>query len=307
MRQQGGATPLNVFERTVPFQFERHYFGERRKAEVAYEVETVDGDKPDEDYTSLTKRLIKSPTIAAIKTVDLHFGYDLAAAASPWRPGLWLVPVAMVERVNDRAEKWDIDRAEAVDKAVQAYPLIVETMKEKLTTLFDPKDYPTADGFKSAYWTAWRFVDMGAPTLLKTIKAEVFARERRKVEAEGAKAAALIQQHLRGTLLKITEHVADLLAVKPDGKHKKLRDGSLDNLLKYLDTIALRDVTQDGDLQRVVNTLKGLGRGLSVEALKTDDLLRDATAAAFSKAASSLDALVVERVRGVRFREEELV
>lgn len=299
-----------VFSRTMPFMYERHAFGEHKKTSMARVEVTTEATetKPDKSYLSLQKRLIESPALNAIRQCDARFRDFLKnEAAMPWRPGLYLVPLKMVERLDERAQAWEKERAELADAAAAIYEQQVAEMPKKLGPLFNPQDYPSRDRFRATFWVSWRFVDMGTPNVLQTLKAEVFERERKKVEAEAQKAVALIQQHLRTSLYDITTHLASLLAPKADGKFKALRDNALDDLTRFLDTIALRDVTNDHALQAAVKTLRALGKGTfeDVDVLKDDTELRKRVAVVMEQVKGNLETLVVERTRGIKFRDEE--
>jgi hypothetical protein len=208
-RQTPGA---DVFARTVPLVIERHYFGEHKKASLTA-VET-DADKA---LLALRKRLLRMPETQAIRHRDTGFRKWLETVASPFRAGVWLVPVGMVEKVDDAARVWEAERRELVEVAGSAYPVQVEKMREPLGPLFNTLDYPPTDVFKAQFWIDWRFIDFGVPAVLQSVRAEVFERERQKLEAAGQKATDMIEQHLAGQLLEITEHLSDLLAPRAGG------------------------------------------------------------------------------------------
>jgi len=315
------APTADTFARTIPFMYERHYYGESKKASMG-QIEV--GASASEEAATLTpeqraaakrrlsarKRILEGDKLRAIRHLDTEFRTFIQnAAACCWRPGLYLVPVGMVEVVDERAQTWAQQRAHLVDEAGEELAAMVLQAERDLRPAgqFNPMDYPTKERFKAAYWIAWRFIDLGVPNLLREVRAEVFERERAKVEQEGRRAVDMIQQHLRASLLDITNHLTGLLAKKDDGKWRTLRDGALDDLNQFLATVELRDVTEDGDLRRVVRRLRALGSGLDVEQLRDDDALRAATAAAMAEAMAALEPLVEERSRGIRLREEEEV
>jgi hypothetical protein len=294
-----------VFSRTVPLIVERHSFGEFRKASLNnVEVKKGDDEKEaDKKLLSLTKRLIDCAEVKAITQHDKVFSIYLRSVAAPYRPGMFLVPLGMVEHLDQRAREWEAKREELVEVAARAYPARVEAMRGPLGPMWRRDDYPPQDEFRRAYWVSWRFVDFGAPALLQTVKAEVFARERQKVEREAQRAAELIRQHLRQTLLDMTQHLASLLVPK-DGKFPALRGGALDRLLEFVGSINLRDVTNDVDLRSVVRRLDGIGKGLTFEQLRDDEALRVATGAIVQEAQAVLATLVSDSPRAIRLRDE---
>lgn len=291
----------DVFARSLHMIVERHYFGKHKKASLG-SVQT----EADKAYLTLSKRLLNMPEVTAIDQRDSQFRKWMGTVATPFRPGLWLVPVGMVERVDAAAQVWQRERDELADAAALVYPLQVNAMREPLGPLFNPLDYPTTEIFRSHYSVAWRFINFGVPDVLREIRTEVFERERQKLEEAGAEAREMIEQHLASSALKLTNHLVDLLRPRANGRKPALRDGALDNMLSFLDTIAVRDVTNFRELQAVTERLRRATRGLTVDSLRSDDALRDRTATLLEEAREAVTALVVDdSPRTIRIREEE--
>jgi len=300
----------NVFERTMPMLFEKHSFGDHRKVSLAHvQVKKTADDQQDPDSKLLTfgKRLFDFPKMRAITRHDDDFRqYLWQQAAIPFRPGLVLVPVGLIDAVARRAEEWVTGRDRLADEATLEYPAVVEAMRGPLGPLYNPRDYPPAPVFRAAWWAQYRFVDMGVPNMLKEFKADVFARERAKLEREAQRAVTTIQQHLRETLLDITVHLERLLTAKGDGRFPALRENALDGLNAFLSTLELRDVTNDAQLRDVVRRLRAAGAGIPTrEALKDDQVLRARVGAAVTEIKATLETLVVDRPRQLRVREDE--
>lgn len=297
----------NPFARTVPFMMERHAWGEHRKANISMVsvVKTSDDqEETDKTLLSLRKRLIDSEKTRAIRNLDLKFRVWVESVSStPLRPGLFLVPVGMVEQVSERAEAWEKEREALVAEAKAEFPSLIAPMKAKLGAMWNERDYPTADKFAESFWVEWRFVDMGVPNMLRDLRADVFAKERKKVEREAERAAEMIRQHLRSTLLDITTHVVGLLEPREGGRKARLTIGALDRMNQFFETIALRDVTGDTELRAISERLQRAARGIDVEVLRSDDVARARTKEAFDGIAAVLAPMVDTSTRLIRFRE----
>lgn len=299
----------DVFARTVPFVYERHYFGENKKASMAHVEVKKEGEEREADkrLLTLTKKLIEMPEIAAIRMSDMRFYKYLVDASTPFRPGFYLVALGMVERVHARATSWESERAALADEAAEKYQAKVHEMRVPLGPLFNPADYPPTERFRAAFWVDWRFVDFGVPQVLRELRQEVFERERQKLEAAGNKARVLVEEHLAGALLKITAHLAELLTPRAGGKMPTLRSGALDRLFQFLNTAALRDVTDFKALQQVTGRLAHLASGLKVAQLRDDEDLRARMAAAMAEAKEQLAGLVSEETqRAILLRDDEV-
>lgn len=302
-------TPPDVFARTVPLIVERHAFWEHKKtgmAGVNITGQTEEEQARTKALLALTKRLLNSPETSAVRQRDENFRKHLQTVTTPFRPGFYLVPVGLVERVDRDALGWETDRDALADRAAEAYPGHVTAMAERLGSLYNPLDYPTQERFRAAFWVDWRFVDFGVPNILREIKADVFEREREKLARTGAQAREMVEQHLAGSLLKITDHVAALLKPRANGKMPALRDGALDRLLDFLNTVEARNVTDFKGLQTVTTRLKAMAKGLNIELLRDDEELRARTAVAIEEAKAAVDELVTEDTRrAIRLRDDD--
>lgn len=298
----------DVFARTVPLLLEKHYFGESKSASMA--PVSIDGQTPEQQartkaLMSLSKKLLNSEEVRAVRYRDIAFRSYLNGIATPFRPGLWLVPVTMTEVAYSEAQRWERERSALADAAAAAYPRHVAAMREPLGPMYDPRDYPPADVFRSKYWVSWRFINFGVSEVLKEIRADIFRLETEKLQRQASEARTLIEQHLRGSLLDITAHLRDLIAPKASGKRVAVKAGSFEKLNQFLETVEARDVTGDEDLRRVVRQLRTLNQGLDLEVLNDDEAVRDRVEKQMGAIVESLEGLVVDApARGIRIRED---
>lgn len=305
----------DVFARTVPFMYERHSFGEAKEADLTkVQVDNQAAEPTEAEKASgkamlgLTKRLIAMPETVALRAIDKKFYEFLKASGTPFRPSFFLIALPMVERVDAAAQVWQADRDHAADVATAAYPAQVEAMRLLLEPIgqFNPRDYPTPQAFRRRFWCDYRFVNFGVPNVIETIKTEIFERERDKAAREGQKFVSVIEQHMAGTLLRITDALAATLAQRADGTKPALRANALDKLLQYVDTFAARDATNFKGLQAVTRDLKRLAKGLDIETLREDPQLREQTAQAMRDATDAVALLVTEETRrSIRLRDDD--
>lgn len=310
-QHQGRQAPTaDVFARTVPLMVEKHYFGESKSASlvpVSLDGQTKEEQARTKALLSLSKRLINSAETRQVRYRDVEFRRTLHAVATPFRPGFYLVAVDMVERAFEEAQRWESERNVLADRAEAAYPSMVQAMREPLGPMFSELDYPPPSVFRAKFWVDWKFINFGVASVLREIRADIFARETAAWKAQAAEAQDVIRQHLRAGLLDVTRHLRGLLAPKASGKRPVLRGGCLDDLTAFLDTLPARDATDDKALQQVVGQLKVIGRSLDLEILRDDDRLRDEVASEMAVVARALEAMVVEAPsRGIRLREEEV-
>lgn len=299
----------DIFKLTIPFRVSTHSFGKRRKvgtdAVDVKHVEDTAEERKIKSMLSLNKKLLESESVSAIEQRDRRFLNWLRAISTPIGDAIFLVSVPLAEKVDDEAQAWMAERAELVKTAGRTYLTDIALTKEKLGPTFDEKDYPSREEFEASFSADVRFMNFGVPEVLKSVKDSIFRRETEKVRKQAADAAQQIQNHLAVSLHEITAHLAELLAPKANGRKTVLREKALDRLNTYLDTLALRDVTNFSALQKVAKTLRDASAGVSVQDLRDDTALRTRIAAQMEAAKEAVSALVEDGpVRAIRFMDE---
>lgn len=301
------ADDTDIFARVIPFTYERHYWGEHRteslaEIDVAADRLTKEEQAQAKALMSLTKRLIESPEIDAIRLVDRRFAAFMRKVATPFKPTEYLVPVALIETVRANAKLWLESRARLADEAAEMFPQRVEEMAAK-DPLHDPDVYPSKEDFRAKFTARYRFQDFGVPELLRALSENAFAEERQKMAELGREASERIEQHLAGTLLSILTHFKDLLSPKANGRRPSLREGALTPLMEFLSLAPMRNVTGSAAMQSIVDQLNQLQTGLTVEDLR-DDQFRSVIALRVEEIAASVNDLVSDETRrGIRLRK----
>jgi hypothetical protein len=170
-----------------------------------------------------------------------------------------------------------------------------------LGPLFDARQYPTADFVRHAYSLDWNYVRFDAPENLESVDSAMLHKAEKKFEKKLGEAYTEVRVVMRETLQQVTNELVERLTPAADGKPKSIRGTVLRDLLDFLHTYDLRDLTDDKELQRVVSTLRKLTSGVSPEQLKDNEGLKTSLVAQVQAAASQLDALVETGRRGMRF------
>jgi hypothetical protein len=97
----------------------------------------------------------------------------------------------------------------------------------------------------------------------------------------------------------MVEALFDVL--RPEKGVRKVLRGQLDRLQDYLDTYNLKDVTNDAEYQRHVDTLKQIMSGVNINQLRESDSLKAKIVSELESLRPSLKALV--HASGRKFRE----
>jgi len=282
--------------------------GKRRKGRLD-QIET-DADR---DMLSLSKELFDSEELKAIETLNGQLRQWIYKKAlqvpSLFRAGVYVLPVAMVEDVDQRLQSHQVQLSDLAALFASAYPGLVAAARARLRSQFNPADYPQAqispDGavyvdqsaVQRLFRIEWRYVTLGAPDALQGISRDVWEREKAKTAAAWRQASDEIRDLLRAGFAELVEHMAERLTPGDDGKPKVFRDSLVANMAEYLETFPLRNVTNDSELAGLVDQAREMLQGVSPKDLRSNEALRDATARNMAEIKAALDAAATTRTR----------
>jgi hypothetical protein len=261
----------------------------------------VDADKA---LIRVSKTLLDSPELQAIRALDgdvRHFLYDMCL---PFDVGIHLLPLCLVETVEEKLREFKEKRRELVESFLIAYPRLCQEAAGRLRTLYNPTDYPPVEEVCSHFTFTWQYVSYGVPEQLREISARFFEEEREKAVVAMSEACTEIQQVMRASLLELVNHLRERLGDQPDGKPQRLRESTLEKLRGFLATFDLRNVVDDQELKEQVERARALLEGVSTDALRNMPLVRSWVREGMTQIAAQMDVLVADRVsRKFRFDE----
>jgi len=288
----------DLARKTVFVKLRLGLLGNSRKVSSA-QVE-VDADK---NLIRVTKTLLDSPELQAIRTLDgevRHFLYDMSL---PFEVGIHLLPLGLVEGVDEKLREFKGKRGELVESFLNAYPRLCQEAAGRLRTLYNPADYPPVDEVRSHFTFNWQYVSYGVPDQLREISAQIFHEEREKAVVTMSEACSEIQQVMRASLLELVGHLRDRLADQEDGKPERLRESTVQKLRDFLGTFDLRNVVNDQELKEQVERARALLVGTTTDAIRNTTELRSRVRGGMADIADRLGTMVSDRV-GRKFRFE---
>jgi hypothetical protein len=287
---QSAAMP-DIYASTIALALDKSKFGNRRKVSLA-KVE-VDADKA---MLSMSKRLLQSPELKAINAIDSEASEFLSDLTVPafFKPGIHLVPLKLVAKVDAKLTDLKARRQVAVDEFVKVYPTAIEEMRTVLREMFNPADYPSAEELRRQFAFSWRYLNLGAPQALQSVSAKLFNEQRDQIAAQVNEAAVEIRNMLRGTMAELVNHMVDRLTPDADGKPKMFRDTLVERFNTFLENFELRNVTNDAELQKLVAEAKNLTKGVDADVLRNDEARREQVVKGIEAIKSSLSGMVVK-------------
>ena len=286
----------DLAKKTVFIKLHLGLLGNSRKVSSS-QVE-VDADK---SLIRVSKNLIDSPELQAIRTLDGDIRRYLYETCLPFEVGIHLLPLALLETVDEKLREFKDKRGELVEAFLAAYPRLCQEAAGRLRTLYNPADYPPADEVRSRFNFNWHYVSYGVPEQLREISARIFQVERDKAAQAMSEACAEVQQVMRASLLELVSHLRDRLGDQPDGKPQRLRESTVEKLRDFLATFDLRNVVDDQELKEQVDSARALLAGTTTDAIRNTAELRSQVRQGMAQIADRLGTMVSDRV-GRKFR-----
>jgi len=292
---------VDLARKTVCIKVRLSTMGNTRKVSTS-QIE-ADADK---DLLRVSKHLLDSAELKAIGRFDGEIRRFLYNICLPFEVGIHLLPIAAIEAVEQKLRQFAEQRQELVKSFLVVYPALCQDAAKRLRGLYNPADYPPASDVEREFGFSWHYVSFGVPDQLKGISQEVWQQEREKAAQRMAEASSEIQQVLRETMAKLVQHMAERLKVGADGKPVRFKETTVSNLVEFLANFEFRNVTDDAELQGLVNQARTLLQGVEAEDLRSTGELRTRVQAGMEGLASQLDTMIAKSgSRKFRFDEED--
>jgi hypothetical protein len=290
---------VDLARKTVFIKVRLSTIGNTRK--VSTSLVEVDADK---DLLRVSKHLLDSAELKAIGRFDGEIRRYLYNICLPFEVGIHLLPVAALERVEQRLREFRTEREALVAAFISVYPSLCLDASTRLRGLYNPADYPRLDEVHQQFGFSWRYPSFGVPDQLREISQEVWQQEREKAASRMAEASSEIQIVLRESMTKLVQHMAERLKDGADGKPLRFKESTVGNLIEFLENFEFRNVTDDHELQAMVKEARGLLQGIAADDLRNTGDLRTKVQQGMVALATELDALMV-RTSGRKFRFED--
>ena len=259
----------------------------------------------------IQKNLFESKELKAISKADGQMRQTLYDLCVPYDLGVALLPRDLIVTARAKMADYRETRSELVEIFIKAYPDLCDAQKTKMkalaTELMVPfellwkgSDYPDTETVRSKFAFSWDFLSLTIPEELKI--AGKYESESAKLEQNIAFVAHEITAVMRQGLLDLVAHLKDALEPSSDGKPKRLFATAVTNIQEFLDTFQARNITNDTDLQALVDEVKKvISPSINSDMLKKDESLKDDVHNSMAEISSKL-ATLVENVPGRKFR-----
>jgi hypothetical protein len=296
---------MSVYDKGIGFSIEIGKIGVRRKVRQD-KVQVRDDPDASVRMLHVSKEILECAEYDAIESLDNYIRVRLAKFALPsmFRRGVYLVPLDLLQRVDEMCEDYRVKRAELVENFLKVYEGAVRAAREKLGTLYNPKEYPALSEVRASFDVQTRYLDFNPSGKLATINAGMFKRETERFQNQLENAAEEIKLALRESFGELVNHMANKLTPDSDGEKKIFRDSLVLNMREFLDTFKARNIADDAELEKLVEDTKKLLNGIdaeSIDLLRQPGTVKETVAAGMIQIKTALDTSIETLRKGRKF------
>lgn len=209
--------------------------------------------------------------------------------------GVRLLPTAQYFTYHNVMTQAQAEFNDMVTDFLDVYDNEIITAQLKLGDLFNPDEYPTRDSLSTKF--AFRLSYMPVPEagdfridIANEAMAEIRDGYKSYYEERFNNAMADIWQRAYTALERMSERL-DYRSYEDKDTRKIFKDTLVTNVLEIVDLLDVCNITNDSHMTAMRNKLEEALRGVTADALRTDDYLRAETKRAVDEAIKQLPSL----------------
>lgn len=192
---------------------------------------------------------------------------------------------------------------DAVTGLQDRYEALIVEARHRLGTLFNQADYP--DRVDTEFEMEWDFPSVDPPGYLKNLNPALYEQQSRLIAARFEEAVKRTEEVFMERFRDLVAHLAERLKGDVDGKPKRFKDSSVENLTAFFEEFKALNVGSSVDLDRLMAQAQSLVAGVTPDALREADDTRRHVADGLTAIQGNLDALMEARPRrAIRLEEE---
>ena len=216
--------------------------------------------------------------------------------------GVRLIRQADIPAFVHTMEGFRDELREAEQQLNEVYGEVKADARRRLGRLYNPADYPAE--VRDLFGVEWDFPSVEPPSYLMRIAPEVYEEERRRVAARFDEAVRLAEQAFATEFARLLAHLTARLADGENGQRQVFRDSAVNNLVEFFARFGDLNVRSNPELDALVEQAQAMVRGVTPQALRDSDALRQEVASAMAQVRQQVEALItdVPRRRLVRAR-----
>lgn len=241
----------------------------RTLSEQQYAVEA------DRTLVRATKKILECPEYEYLMTIKraIHRNiHSLALPGNVLRSGIYPISAAMVSRVDDALEDFNVRWAVGVQGLGQVWDLRIKEVSERLGDIYNEDDYPSWERVQTCFQVKWNYFTTTTPGA-GVLGNRISMREQAKAAEDWRAMMDEIRDGLRFAFKELIDAMVERLTPNADGTKKRLV--GVEKLMDFVDMFSAKNVAQDEQLKDLVDDVRSLLEGTSVGQLRSDRSARE--------------------------------
>jgi hypothetical protein len=274
------------------------WLGVRKTLTPAQKAQAADTFGAEGQFISAGKKLLdtRHPVYKELTAVRNRIMSYWKGMTLPYpEPGIRLIRQSELEPFDRRMSEFREELAFAVSRLERHYGQLKRQAANRLGSLYNASDYP--DSLRGLFGVEWDFPSVEPPEYLRQLNPEIYTEERRRVAARFDEAVRLAEEAFTSELAALVSHLRERITGESDGKPKVFRDSAVENLTVFFERFRNLSVRSSSELDRLVDQVQEVVRGVAPQALRDSQELRQHVAGELGAVQSVLDNLLVERPR----------
>lgn len=307
-RKEDAQEAINVLDQTTCLLLRFHRCGIVRKGNLS-KIQT----EANKSRLGLNKKILQSESYDHMMLISRdcrRYTKQRHVPGSPFAEGTHLIPLGLVEDINEKITNAENAFKDFADTFVNEYANLVEEAKAELADQFDSSNYfdvSTPEGraaLRSKFWVERRWFDWSPSSESKVGKAIAFQESQRQGK-EVQDLALQVKAALRVGFKKLIDHLVDRLTPTPNGSRKQFAPTTVTKVVDFLALFSARNVVGDRELAVLADQAKAVLDGQTPESIRSDENVASVMAEKMITIKSELDKLVEEMPERVITLDDE--
>jgi len=225
-----------------------------------------------EEWVRASKSLFKSDVFSDIKSIvgKTKKWLSLRALPIPIKRGIYIIPNGLIESCQKYLDSvLQTFNSLADDFAFNDYPKQIDVARNKLGNLFVESDYFSPEDIRARFSFDWMFFELSPPSTEKMAK-DLWNSEKAKIENLWQEAEKEITSALYVGFQELLDHLIDRLTPESDGKIKKFKANTVDNLKEFLELFEARNIVGADQLEALIKKAKDVLDGVDADKLRSN-------------------------------------
>ena len=274
------------------------WFGVRKTLSTAQKAQAADSFAAEAQFLSAAKKLLdtRHEAYQAVTTVRGRVLAYWKALTLPYpEPGIRLIRQDDLTRFDEQLQLLRAELDVAVQGLQARYDELQAHARQRLGSLFNPRDYP--ESLREEFAVAWEFPTVEPPEYLRRLNPTLYAQECQRMQQRFQDAVSLAEQAFVDELARLVNHLTERLSGQDDGKPKVFRDSVIENLTEFFSRFQRLNIRSNAELDALVQQTQRIVQGVAPRQLRENASLRQTITAQMSAVQASLDGMLVDRPR----------